>query len=378
MKTKVEKVDLNNFDKSNWKTFKFEEIATKISETVMPEEAEVDIYIGLEHIDGEDIYIRRHGFPKDVKGGKLRCYPGDVIFGKRRAYQRKAATVDFDGICSAHAFVFRANKDVIDPKLFPFFLHSDQFMNRMIDISVGGLSPTINWGDLKHQEFLLPPKDMQAKFLKILWSIHDVIEKDKLTLGNLKQLELSQLKTFFYDKQSSENINLKDVIAIKKGKCPSVLLDDGDGLPYCTLKYLRSGMIESVVPPEFFDKVVTIKKNDLLVVWDGAAGDVILGKEGVLASTICKVEIKDLSFQKYYIYQLLRSKQIHLKHAKTGSTIPHIDPIVFWSLKVPKISMSEQSRVVKIFMAIQENLGEYEKKITQSKILQKSLIKQIF
>ena len=52
------------------------------------------------------------------------------------------------------------------------------------------------------------------------------------------------------------------MIAIKKGKCPSVLLDDGDGLPYCTLKYLRSGIIESVVPPELFDKVVTIKKND--------------------------------------------------------------------------------------------------------------------
>lgn len=57
--------------------------------------------------------------------------------------------VDFEGICSAHAFVLRANPEVIDPKLFPFFLHSDQFMHRMVDISVGGLSPTINWGDLK-------------------------------------------------------------------------------------------------------------------------------------------------------------------------------------------------------------------------------------
>jgi type I restriction enzyme, S subunit len=182
----LEKIDLNNLDKSNWKTFKFEEIASKIAETVLPEMADVNIYIGLEHIDGGDMHINRQGAPKDVKGGKLRCYPGDVIFGKRRAYQRKAAIVDFDGICSAHAFVLRANKDVVNAKLFPFFLHSDQFMHRMVDISVGGLSPTINWGDLKNQEFLLPPKEEQNKLAELLWVMDDVIEQEQLFLNKLK------------------------------------------------------------------------------------------------------------------------------------------------------------------------------------------------
>jgi type I restriction enzyme S subunit len=159
---------LKELDKSIWNIYKFEEIVQKISKTVKPEEADVDIYVGLEHIDGKDIHIRRNGVPADVKGGKLRCYPGDVIFGKRRAYLRKVAVVDFDGICSAHAFVFRANSKVIDPSLLPFFLHSNQFMHRMVDISVGGLSPTINWGDLKHQEFLLPPLEIQKKLSSLL------------------------------------------------------------------------------------------------------------------------------------------------------------------------------------------------------------------
>jgi restriction endonuclease S subunit len=144
METTNRKIDLKYIDKSNWETFRFEEIASKISETVDPNSTTLETYVGLEHLDAEDIHIRRKGTPDDVSGGKLRCYPGDVIFGKRRAYQRKAAIVDFEGICSAHAFVFRANTEIIDPKLFPFFLHSDQFMHRMVDISVGGLSPTIN------------------------------------------------------------------------------------------------------------------------------------------------------------------------------------------------------------------------------------------
>ena len=128
----MNKEDLNNLDKSGWQSFTFEQIANKISETVQPSEAVVDIYIGLEHIDPNDIHIRRKGNPSDVKGGKLRCYPGDIIFGKRRAYQRKAAIVDFDGICSAHAFVFRANQEVINPNFFPFFLHSINH-GRMVD-----------------------------------------------------------------------------------------------------------------------------------------------------------------------------------------------------------------------------------------------------
>ena len=161
-------MDINNLDKTGWEKFRFEEIAQKISETVDPNTTELKTYVGLEHIDPEDIHIKHFGTPEDVSGGKLKCYPGDVIFGKRRAYQRKAAIVDFEGICSAHAFVFRANPKVIDPKLFPFFLHSDQFMHRAVDISVGGLSPTINWGDLKHQEFLLPPKEEQAKLAELL------------------------------------------------------------------------------------------------------------------------------------------------------------------------------------------------------------------
>lgn len=161
---------LNNLDKSNWQTLPFGEIAQSIGERVDPTKTDLETYVGLEHIDPESIHIKRFGKREDVSGTKLRCYPGDVIFGRRRAYQRKAAICEFDGFCSAHSLVLRAIPEVIDPKLFPFFLHSDQFMHRAVDISVGGLSPTINWTKLKQEKFLLPPKDQQAKLAELLWA----------------------------------------------------------------------------------------------------------------------------------------------------------------------------------------------------------------
>jgi type I restriction enzyme S subunit len=163
-------LQLDSLDKSTWQTFRFEQIARSIGERVEPSETDLETYVGLEHIDPESIHIKRFGSRDDVSGTKLRCYPGDVIFGRRRAYQRKAAICEFDGFCSAHSLVLRANPKVIDPKLFPFFLHSDTFMHRAVDISVGSLSPTINWKTLKIQQFLLPPKDQQAKLAELLWA----------------------------------------------------------------------------------------------------------------------------------------------------------------------------------------------------------------
>jgi restriction endonuclease S subunit len=206
-------------DKSDWKVYKFDQIARSIGERVEPTKTALEIYVGLEHLDSDSIHIKRFGKREDVTGTKLRCYPGDVIFGRRRAYQRKAAIVEFDGFCSAHSLVLRANPDVIDPKLFPFFLHSDTFMHRAVDISVGSLSPTINWGTLKNEEFLIPPKDHQAPLAEILWGADAIIESERNTTNALIQLKHSLRKEIFLggDKNDfvSENLNLKQGWVIK-------------------------------------------------------------------------------------------------------------------------------------------------------------------
>ena len=128
--------------------FRFDEMAVQVKDKVEPEEADVDRYVGLEHIDPESLKIRRWGEPSDVESSKILFRSGDIIFGKRRAYQRKLAVADVDGICSAHAMVLRPKTDVVLEEFLPFFMQSDIFMDRAVKISVGGLSPTINWRDL--------------------------------------------------------------------------------------------------------------------------------------------------------------------------------------------------------------------------------------
>lgn len=155
--------------RAGWTRVRFDQIATQINDRVdNPAESGVDRYVGLEHLDPDSLRIRRWGEPTDVESTKLRFQPGDIIFGKRRVYQRKVAVADFEGICSAHAMVLRAKPGAVLPEFLPFFMQSDLFMERALSISVGSLSPTINWKALAAEEFLLPPIQEQARLVEAL------------------------------------------------------------------------------------------------------------------------------------------------------------------------------------------------------------------
>ena len=154
------------------KTLRFDEIALSIADRVDdPTSAGVTQYVGLEHLDPDSIEITRFGTPEDVSATKLRFYPGDVIYARRRAYQKKLGVARFEGICSAHALVLRARAESCLPGFLPYFLHSDQFHNRALEISVGSLSPTINWSTLKHQVFRMPSLDEQERILELLSAV---------------------------------------------------------------------------------------------------------------------------------------------------------------------------------------------------------------
>jgi hypothetical protein len=158
--------------KKGWRAWRFDQMAVMVNDRIdNPSEAGVDRYVGLEHLDSDSLTIRRWGSPSDVEATKLRFRAGDIILGRRRVYQRKLGVPDFDGICSAHAMVLRARPEVVLPEFLPFFMQSDLFMERAKQISVGSLSPTINWKTLASEDFALPPLGEQGRIAEVLASI---------------------------------------------------------------------------------------------------------------------------------------------------------------------------------------------------------------
>ncbi|MGE4420673.1 MAG: restriction endonuclease subunit S [Pseudodesulfovibrio sp.] len=200
--------------KPGWKMVKFGDVAQNVAVRVDPADAKTDVYVGLEHLDPSTIHLRQWGHPTDVTGQKLAFKKGDVIFGRRRAYQRKLAVAEFDGICSAHAMVVRAKPKMILPKFLPFFLQSDMFMERAIEISVGSLSPTINWKTLKVQEFPLPPIDEQKRIAEILWAADEAFNQHQQSNDNLmsvKRTLLNRLTVRGIGQQATQHTRLGEI-----------------------------------------------------------------------------------------------------------------------------------------------------------------------
>ena len=177
--------------------YRFDKIAFNSTAKKTPTESDKEHHIGLEHIDSECLEITRWGSDVAPIGEKLIMKKGDVLFGKRRAYQRKLAIAPFDGIFSAHGMVLRPNEEVVDKNYFPFFMSSDLFMERAVQISVGGLSPTINWKDLREQEFSLPSLAEQKVLSDKLWAAYRLKESYKKLLTATEEMVKSQFIEMF-------------------------------------------------------------------------------------------------------------------------------------------------------------------------------------
>ncbi|MBL7797197.1 MAG: restriction endonuclease subunit S [Saprospiraceae bacterium] len=379
-------MDLKNMDKSGWKKYRFEQIASNISERVEPGATNLDIYVGLEHLDSDTIHIKRWGKPADVEGTKLKVYPGDLIFGKRRAYQRKAAIATFEGICSAHAMVLRANPAVIDPQLFPFFIHSDAFMHRAVDISVGSLSPTINWSTLRTQEFLLPPKDQQARLAELLWAGDAVVEGYGRLLEKLAGFSDQKLADYYRalpDLFECRKMKIGDFLKLKNGSAFNP--DDWKpiGIPILRIQNLNGSSEFNYFQGDLKSKVL-IEKGDLLFAWSGNRGTsfgpfIWPGTRGVLNQHIFKIEFSKAEFDKLFIFYYLKflTKEIESK-AHGSAQLVHITKgeMEKFSLNIP--SFENQNQVAKKFSNLHQNKNEIESYILKTKLVQERLLNEIF
>jgi type I restriction enzyme S subunit len=201
-------------DKSKWKKVKFGDVCTFINENTKNAKSDgLEYMIGLEHIEPHDLHLRSWD-TTDKETTFTRIFrKGQVLFGRRRAYQRKVAYAEFDGICSGDIMVFRANEQILLPKLLPFIVQSDGFYHCAIDTSAGSLSPRTKFNDLANYEFLLPPKDEQARFAELLWAADEVVEREKAVLGDIEIYQKVYMNRKYEDIKQPE-ISLSELLIV--------------------------------------------------------------------------------------------------------------------------------------------------------------------
>ena len=312
-------------------------ICRKRERRAEPSEAAEEIYVGLEHIDPQDLHIRRWGKGSDVIGTKLRFRKGDVIFGRRRAYQRKLAVAEFDGICSAHAMVVRAKPDMVLPNFLPFLMMSDRFMKRAVEISVGSLSPTINWTTLTLEEFVLPPLNQQRRLVDMLAAADQAIEGHKKLLQSSCEAIARLRATTIEVRSPSAEYALEDV-------CEHVV-----DCPHTTPRFTEDGVLvvrnfnirdgELDLTTKFFTSEAEWKErvkrllpqpNDVLFSREAPVGEACLLPPGIRVSLgqrtmLLRADVSKVlpEFLLHAIYS--PAIQREMMNLASGTTVPHLN-----------------------------------------------------
>ncbi len=145
------------------------DVAIEHKETCKGSKEEYPI-VGLEHLIPEEITLTAWEESSDNTFTKV-FREGNVLFGRRRAYLKKAIVAPFDGICSGDITVIEAKKDCILPELLPFVIQNDSLFDFAIGKSAGSLSPRVKWEHLKNYEFELPDMDKQKELAQVLWTM---------------------------------------------------------------------------------------------------------------------------------------------------------------------------------------------------------------
>lgn len=158
--------------KPGWRRVKFGDVVRQCKEKANPETSGLERYIAGDHMDTDDLRLRRWG---EIGSGYLgpafnmRFKPGQVLYGSRRTYLRKVAVADFEGICANTTFVLEPQSpEELLPEFLPFLMQTDVFNDFSIRNSKGSVNPYINFSDLAKFEFALPPLEQQKRIVSAI------------------------------------------------------------------------------------------------------------------------------------------------------------------------------------------------------------------
>jgi type I restriction enzyme S subunit len=201
--------------KTGWTSVKFGDVVRLSKARCSDPEAEgIERYVGLEHIDSDDLRIRRWGLVEEGTTFTTLFKPGQVLFGKRRAYLRKVAVADFEGVCSGDIYVFEStDPKVLLPELLPFICQTERFFEYAIGTSAGSLSPRTNWKSLVNFEFALPPLEEQKHIAVALYAFNDVYESHYESYCSATKMFASLLWQFMQHSDSNEtSVQTQDLV----------------------------------------------------------------------------------------------------------------------------------------------------------------------
>ncbi len=352
--------------KPGWKMVKFGDVVKNANLVERAPEADaIERIVGLEHIDPENLHIRRWNSVEDGTSFTRKFVPGQTLFGKRRAYQRKVAFAEFEGICSGDILTFEPkDREVLLPELLPFICQSDTFFDHALGTSAGSLSPRTSWTALKEFEFPLPPLEEQKRIAEILWAADEAVVAYREVLNHMHIIFQNRLEQIF-DILSCSELTLSEILSgSPESGCSAPPSSDKTGHWVLSLAALSAngyvrGNLKSVVKSSKMIGSI-LNKGDLLISRSNTTN--LVGFAGIFDEDRKDVSFPDTMMRlpvnmekalpKYIELVLLSSRgRRHMMKTASGtsSSMKKINRKTLAEFKFPVPNLNAQKRIVSQF-----------------------------
>ena len=261
---------------------------------------------------------------------------------------------------------------MVDKDFFPLFISSDYFLDAAIKISVGSLSPTINWRDLKELEFELPTLPEQKRLAQALWAVNNTIETYKKLLEKTDELVKSQFMEMFGDIFSAPKyptIELGKISNMISGGTPSSKNPAffGGSIPFISTPCLGPNYIDSSIAQNWLTELgVENSATHKVPAYSLMVGNRVgVGKSSINTCEMCTnqdilsfVDIDPARFDLLYMKKVMEQYAPYFDSQKRGATIKGVPSELVKASKIPLAPLP-----------LQEQFAEFVRQSDKSKLL---------
>jgi type I restriction enzyme S subunit len=233
LKPNLEWASLPLFDRKGWKRVRFGDVVKQMKEQVDPEADGIERYVAGEHMETENVHIRKWGTVGDGYLGPafIRGFrKGQVLYGSRRTYLKKVAVAEWDGVTANTTFVLETVEGRMLQELLPWLMLSERFTKHSVQESKGSTNPYINYPDIAKFEFDLPPLDQQRRIAEILWAVDEFLQQWQATDAAVT-LQRRAFITEFMGDHAERFERLGDFLdEVQYGSSSKCIIQKNDGL----------------------------------------------------------------------------------------------------------------------------------------------------
>ena len=378
---------------SGWTEVTFGEVVRKVNDKVDPWESGLERYVAGEHLDTDDLRIRRWGLIGDDYLGPafhMRFKPGHVLYGSRRTYLRKVALADFEGITANTTYVLEPkDSKILMPELLPFIMQTEAFHAHSIASSKGSVNPYVNFSDIACFEFMLPPIHEQPRLVEALTAAQKSAEH---LLNLIDVMRIAQTASFgaLMDAKDAKHVGLNGLMtaAPRNGFSPTATSEPTGHWVLALSAISRWGYRPrqfKPVAPSAESTAALIRKGDLVVSRSNTRELVGLPmvfpedrSDVSYPDTMMRISVDPEEVDVEFLELCLRSpncrRQVQSYAAGTSSSMLKINGANVRKVGVPCIPMEDQLSILTKMSQFRARLTDGEQRFYSAREFQSRLV----